>query len=120
MGNSCDSPLLATHLDTVLVYTLSPHGNADKIKQELSRRELLGKLGIKVEEVKNIERSGVFRKTESVEEDCAIICNENAAEGVPFAIQYDGMIHSQATISLLERAHLPQTGTAEIEPHSPA
>ena len=100
----------------VLVYTLPPHGNANKIRQEQSRRGLLGKLGIKVEEVENIERSGAFRKTESVEEDCAIICNENAAEGVPFAIQYDGMIHSQVAISLMERVPLPQSSPADAGP----
>ena len=94
----------------VLVYALPPRGNADKIKQEQSRRELLRKLGIKVEEVQNIEKAGAFRKTDSVEEDSVIICNEDALKGVPFAIQYDGMIHSQAVISLIEGVAMPQGG----------
>jgi len=95
----------------VLVYTLAPFGGTMEIKKEKARRELLGKLGVHVQEVMNIEKTGVFRKTNSLEEDCVIICNETGGENMPFAIQYDGMIHSQATISLMEGVVLPQRDT---------
>jgi hypothetical protein len=79
-----------------------------EIKKEKARRELLGKLSVHVQEVMNIEKTGVFRKTDSLEEDCVIICSESGGKDAPYAIQYDGMVHSQATISLMEGVALPQ------------
>ena len=96
----------------VLVYTLQPLGDSTEILKEQARRRLLGNLGVHVEQVENIEKAGIFRRANIPEENCVIICNERGARDLPFAIQYDGTIHGQATLSLMKEM-VPQSGKAD-------
>jgi hypothetical protein len=92
----------------VLAYTLPPSGSSTQIRQEKARRELLVKLGVHVKEVNTIEKTGVFRQTDYPEDTFVIICSESGGKYAPFAIQYDGMMHSQATLSLLAGVTWPE------------
>jgi len=95
----------------VLAYTLPPSGSPTQIRQEKARRELLGKLGVHVIELNTIEKTGVFRQTDYPEDTFVLICSESGGKYAPFAIQYDGMMHSQATQSLLAGVTWPECDT---------
>jgi hypothetical protein len=86
----------------ILVQTTAPVGDATSVRQEVARRELLVNLGIRVEEVPILKRSGFFRWVEYPADSGVIVFNANPQQFVPYATQYDGMTHSQAVTALME------------------
>lgn len=97
----------------VLAYTLPPSGSPTQIRQEKTRRELLRNLGVQVKEANSIAKTGVFRQTDYPEDTFVIICSESGGKYAPFAIQYDGMMHSHATQSLLAGVTWPERDGAD-------